>query len=851
LALSGSFGSNINEHWRIQCDWTASQSISGNYSNVTMKTYWISKSQYGTTYTSDTKSGSATINGSSGSFSFSAKLSGTEKKLVNTRTVRVNHNSDGSKSISLSAYLDIELTLKSTYYGRISTSESVTLNDIPRASSISSGANFTAGSNLAISVSRANGGFTHVARVYVNGVNVYTTPSGSKFGTSVTASINHTEVFNQLGGSATKAVRVEVDTYSGSTLVGKTGDSGMPPDKTGTVTAPSASKASINGTIGGDGSTVYFDQTISVSISRAISGFTHTVRFKDGNSGAIIKEFTGVGTSVSWTPNATEQAQIYNKIPTSNELDGQIDVYTYYSGKLVRSMTDKDINYRIRNANPTFGTGNISYEDANATTKALTGDMSFIIQNYSTLRVKLNSLATAKLGASIVRYDINVGGKPDSLTAVGYKDMGTINASADTPLKVEAVDSRGNRTSATLNVKMIPYAPPVAIVSAKRNNNFEDTTVVKVSGTISPITVGATQKNKLKTGTYTYKITTASTYPTAISLGTMPTTASFSFADKTLTLNNLSSYHVQIAISDQLSTTTVTKTVSTGQPIVFIDSDKKSMGVNRFPLGSNMLEVQGGMLLENNGFTDFTISSTSAGRDPILSLKSTTGTWALLNDDSDSSSFQMRYNNTAMFTLNKNNGTMYTKRFQPDPNQYVINNTFGIDMANSDIVGINGIFTNDAANSDAEAINWMKPNGTVGNYSDLSKFDSFRVYDGSGFLNSKPIFTSDNEILWSGYVFLRDDHNVVPSKKLSECPNGWILFWSHYDGGVFNYDWNFTVVHKRFGDLTGGGFHAIIKTRSDGIVTKYCYATNTTLTGLAGNGTGAQATQALRYILSF
>jgi hypothetical protein len=591
MALSGTFYTNVNSHWRLQGEWSASQSISGNYSNVTLKVYWMGLDSYGDTYTTATKYGSSTINGSSDSYSFSAKLTNAEKKLIQTHTVKVDHNSDGTKSISLSAYADINLTLSGTYYGRVSISDSITLNTIPRASSITSSANFTAGNNLYISVSRANSGFTHIARVYVNGVNVYSTSSSSKFGTSVTASINHTQVFNQLNGGATQDVRVEVDTYSGSTLIGKTGDSGMPPDKTGTVTAPNASTCDLTNTIA-NGTTVYFDQTITLSISRANSGFTHTVRFKDGNSGAVIKEFTGVGTSLSWTPNATEQAHIYNKIPTANELDGQVDIITYYSGEIVRSATAHDIEYRLRNQNPTFDTGDISYTDANSVTNTITGDASYIVQNKSTLRVNLVSLATPKYGATISRYDISVAGKTDSLTAVGYKDMGTISSSSNVALKVEAVDSRGNRTPATITVKILPWSPPVANVTAKRLNNFEDSTTITLSGNISPVTIGTAQKNKLKSATYEYKLTTSSTYSTPASWGTMPTTASYSFADKTLTLNNIYSYHVKIVVEDQFGSTTITKTVSTGQPIMFMDSSKKSVGINRFPSNSNVLEVQ-------------------------------------------------------------------------------------------------------------------------------------------------------------------------------------------------------------------------------------------------------------------
>lgn len=54
--------------------------------------------------------------------------------------------------------------------------------------------------------------------------------------------------------------------------------------------------------------------------------------------------------------------------------------------------------------------------------------------------------------------------------------------------------------------------------------------------------------------------------------------------------------------------------------------------------------------------------------------------------------------------------------------------------------------------------------------------------------------------LWSGAVFMNGNQTITPSKKLSECRNGWILLWSDYDsvnGGATNGDVFASYVPKR------------------------------------------------------
>lgn len=671
MALSGSFYKNVGSHWRVYCTWSGSQSISGNYTNITLKTYWEARDRYGAVRSSASKSGSASINGSSGSFSFSAKLSGNQRKLVNTRTVRVNHNSDGTKSgVKLSASLGIAVTLSGTYYGNVTASTTVDLNRIPRKSSLTSSRNWTAGSNRTVTVSRASSSFTH--KVYIDVQNRsggWVNIKSLSFSTSASSSFSTAEnrkIFEILDGRASANVRWNLHTYSGSTDIGHD-------TYTGRVTAPNTSSVTITNptnisSASGQGhNTVYIDQTINISIDRKHSSFTHKLVFKDGNSGSTIYATgTNIGTSLSWTPTSAQRSQMYQKAKNTVEFDGQIDVYTYYDGVQVRSTGAKDINFRVRESanKPSFSSSNISYKDINSTTTGITGNSQYIIQGKSTLQASINTGATGKNHATISKYEVTVNGVTKSRTSIGSINMGAVNASNNVNLTIKAIDSRGFSTSVSKTVNIIPYSPPNISVVADRLNGFENQTTLRVKGTASAIKIGSSNKNSISVARRRYKRATTSTYGSwaNLSISGFP---SFTASNVNLNLDNLAEWDIQVQISDKLSTVTKNITVPVGRPILYLDADKQSVGIGDFPLYEHEVRVNGRIVFGQNMW-----ASSSQGE----------GAGALF-------------------------------------------------LNNSDITGVNGIFMNDISNNKGEGIHFLKSGKEEASTSNLD-YDTWYIRDG-------------------------------------------------------------------------------------------------------------------------
>lgn len=199
-----------------------SQSAANNTSNVTVEAHLVSlKSSY-TINSTATKNGSLVINGTTYSFTFNATLSGLQDKKLYTTTVTIPHNSDGTKSFSISCSLGIEVTLSGTKYNTVSTSDTVTLATIPRTTSVSTSGTAKFGATITITHTRPSTAFTITLR-YACG-----SASGTIITKQATNSTNWTvpkDLQSQIPKSTSIPITIYCDTYSGDTLIGTTSTS--------------------------------------------------------------------------------------------------------------------------------------------------------------------------------------------------------------------------------------------------------------------------------------------------------------------------------------------------------------------------------------------------------------------------------------------------------------------------------------------------------------------------------------------------------------------------------------------------------------------------------------------------
>lgn len=134
MALSGTISKYITgREYRIE--WSATQNVVGNYSDIAC-THKLINNAYYDLYISS-RSNTCTINGTSKTYTSSAiSTTGNSTITLGTTTHRVYHNSDGTKSTTITGVFNIQATLAGSYVSSITASGDITLNTIPRASTL-------------------------------------------------------------------------------------------------------------------------------------------------------------------------------------------------------------------------------------------------------------------------------------------------------------------------------------------------------------------------------------------------------------------------------------------------------------------------------------------------------------------------------------------------------------------------------------------------------------------------------------------------------------------------------------------------------------------------------------------
>ena len=213
MASSGSFSGSIRDgHYKLRVDWSQSKNVSANTSTVTCKLYLVNDWSLNISGRSDN---TCTIDGSAQTFS-SPAISSTGTHLLGTVSRAVNHASDGSKSLAISAVFQIRATLSGTYYGTITASANITLDSIPRASSVSAG-NMTMGTAGKINISRASSSFTHTLTYSFGNTSGTIATKTTATSVSWTASLS---LANQIPNATSGTCTITCTTYNGNTNIG-------------------------------------------------------------------------------------------------------------------------------------------------------------------------------------------------------------------------------------------------------------------------------------------------------------------------------------------------------------------------------------------------------------------------------------------------------------------------------------------------------------------------------------------------------------------------------------------------------------------------------------------------------
>lgn len=219
MSQSGSFAGGINgNHYRLRVDWEAEQDIAGNYSTVTCRMYLEQDRYYSLNI--GTRSNSTTIDGVALGYTSSAiNNDGGTTVSLGTVSRTVPHEPDGSKTISLSSSFYINATIKGVKYNYINADGgSITLNTIPRKSTVSCPGEVNVDASLPITIGAHASSFRHTLIYQLAGGSVQTIDTGIGGGVY---SWSTAGMASKITDSDRKTCVITCITYSGSTEIGR------------------------------------------------------------------------------------------------------------------------------------------------------------------------------------------------------------------------------------------------------------------------------------------------------------------------------------------------------------------------------------------------------------------------------------------------------------------------------------------------------------------------------------------------------------------------------------------------------------------------------------------------------
>lgn len=498
---------------------------------------------------SATKNASCTINGTT--YNWSGSIGGSGDKTLISKTQTVTHNDDGSKTISLSASITLNITWSGTYVGTISGSGSMTLTKIPRYAT----SNQSLASKTETSISINWSSNATIDYIW------YSTNNGSSWtGINNPDGVNGSYTINGLSADTTYQIKTRVRRKDNQLITDSSTLS------ISTYAYPYANSMP-NFTIG-DRLTLGLYNPLGRSITVNILGADNSQISND----------TTTGTSISGYNNATVQERFYNSIPNSKSGTYKVKV-TY--GSQISTRTGGTYTVNASQCSPSIGS--VSYKDINTTSTAITQNDQDIVRNQSRVQYTASGL-TAQKAASVSACSVSVNGNSYNLSLSGNTASGgnaTIDSGTDVTATFTVTDSRGLTATKTLNITMLDWTTPSAIINLHRQNNFYTETDILVNADFPSI-----NGNNRITITYKAKKTSDTQYTVT---GTLQDNVQSTFS-----ADNRYEWDIVVTLVDSFGgTTTYNLWLSKGLPIIYFDRLKSSVGVNCFPKDNNSLEVDG------------------------------------------------------------------------------------------------------------------------------------------------------------------------------------------------------------------------------------------------------------------
>ena len=342
------------------------------------------------------------------------------------------------------------------------------------------------------------------------------------------------------------------------------------------TTIPRATTPSINV------SSVALGGSITISMPRAASSFTHTLRYNFAGATGTIG--TGLGTSTTWTVPLSLASQIPNT--TSGILTVSCD--TYSGSTKIGTKSDTVTCTVPASVVPTIGT--ITVTEA---VSSLAAKIGAFVQGQSKISVSI--AATGAYGSSISNYVSKFGSS--SFNGASFT-ISNVNTSGSVTLSVTVKDSRGRTATKTQTITVLPYSIPqinsfTGIRCDQNGTADEDGQYVQLAYDYA---ISALNNKNDKTITIAYKLVSDTTYTT------LKTESNYS-ADTTYVPATVfsvdNSYDFKITVADYFKTVSYEIEVTTAFTLVDYSSGGKGIAFGKVAETENLADFALPMLARN------------------------------------------------------------------------------------------------------------------------------------------------------------------------------------------------------------------------------------------------------------
>lgn len=408
-------------------------------------------------------------------------------------------------------------------------------------------------------------------KVVINGTTAYSSSTRIKLYNGTTVASGTFTITHGSDGTKTFTASAEAGIYTVAVNCSGSGSWSLPTiSRAATITQAPNFTDEQNPTI-----------TYSNSAGNAVTSLQACISLTGSTADIPYRNIDKTGTQYTFNLTTAERNTLRAASPNSNTLNVIFYVKTVINGSTYYSTLNRTMT--IVNAAPTIS--GVSYADTNATTTAITGNNQKIIQNNSTVSFTFASLAALK-SATLSKIEITVNavkvttalsGSSVSSRTISY---GTINSSSNLAASITLTDSRGNTSSTSININMLAWSLPTAIISCARKNNFYSET---------DLTVNADYASLGGANTITIQYQTRQQ-------GSGSWSALQSLQDDvqvTITLDNTKAWDIRVIVTDRLGSSTYTVSIDKGIPIVYFDRLNRSIGFNCFPKNESSVESEG------------------------------------------------------------------------------------------------------------------------------------------------------------------------------------------------------------------------------------------------------------------